>query len=252
VLVGLEGSGLSDREFLVDVSDLGRLRLSRDDNSLQVGGLLLRQGAQTMALATFLGAPYLVVTTTTARRALRSPEGQAAFLAVDFPAGAPADLADRLSEIASHYPELDAFSGPQFEASSSRYWQAKTGAGAAILLAAMLAAMLMLLLLVNAVARFVQRRQADILSLIGHGASNRDVLVLLMAMTGVLVCGSLIAVVILAPVITSLAHPWLPWVSFKTVDFLFALALCGIAFGVATLAAVADLKRFPPDAIFRS
>jgi hypothetical protein len=252
VLVGLEGSGLSDREFLVDVSDLGRLRLANEDNALQVGGLLLRQSAQTTALATFLGAPYLVVTTTTARQALRWPEGQVAFLAVDFPAGAPANLANRLQAIARHYSELAAFSGPQFEASSSRYWQAKTGAGAAILLAAMLAALLMLLLLVNAVARFVQRRQADILSLIGHGASNRDVMALLMAMAGVMVCGSLIAVVLAAPVITSLAHPWLPWVAFKTVDFLFALALCGVAFGVATLAAVADLKRFPPDAIFRS
>ena len=252
VLVGLEGSGLSERNFMADVSDRGRLRLDGVDPALQVGGLLLNQGAQTTALATFLGAPYLVVPATTARRALGWPDGVVSFLTVDFPGGVPADLDAQLAALARHYPELAAFTGAAFEASSSRYWQAKTGAGAAILLAALLAALLMVLLLVNAVARFVQRRQADILSLIGHGACGSDVLALLMAMAGVLVAGSLVVVVVAAPIITLVAHPFLPWMAFKPVDLVFAGLLGALAFAVATLAARADLKRIPADAIFRS
>ena len=169
-----------------------------------------------------------------------------------FPGGVPADLPARLAALTRHYPELAGFTGAGFEASSSQYWQAKTGAGAAILLAALLAALLMLLLLVNAVARFVQRRQADILSLIGHGASDGTVLALLVAMAAVLVLGSLIAVALAAPLITAAAHPFLPWVAFKPIDALFALGLGGLALAVATLSARADLKRIPADAIFRS
>ncbi len=252
VIVGLAGTGLAERQFLVDASDTARLRLSPGDAALQVNGVLLHRAATTRALATFLGAPYLVVSDATARRALGWPEGRVAFLAVRFPAGVPADLEARLAALARHYPELAGFTGAGFEASSSQYWQAKTGAGAAILLAAMLAALLMLLLLVNAVARFVQRRQADLLSLIGHGASEGVVLALLVAMAGVLVAGSLIVVALAAPVITLIAHPFLPWVSFKPVDALFAVALGALALAVATLAARADLKRIPADAIFRS
>jgi hypothetical protein len=252
VLIGMEGTGLAERQFMADRSDRRRLRLDAGTPALQVGGVLLFERAQTAALATFLGAPYVVVPVETARRALGWPATTVAFLTVDFPGGVPADLEQRLAALARHYPELAGFTGRQFEASSSQYWQAKTGAGAAILLAALLAALLMLLLLVNAVARFVQRRQADILSLIGHGASESDVLLLLMSMAGVLVIGSLLAVVLAAPLITLAADPWLPWVAFKPVDALFAVLLGALAFAVATLAARADLKRFPADAIFRS
>lgn len=252
VVVGLARTGLAERQFMVDASDERRLRLDGGESGLQVNGLLLHRAATTRALATFLGAPYLVVSDSTARRALGWPEGQVAFLAVRFPGGVPADLDARLAALARHYPELAGFTGAGFEASSSQYWQAKTGAGAAILLAALLAALLMLLLLVNAVARFVQRRQADILSLIGHGAGDGTVLALLVAMAAVLVLGSLIAVALAAPLITAVVHPFLPWVAFKLVDALFALGLGGLALAVATLSARADLKRIPADAIFRS
>lgn len=252
VVVGLAETGLAERQFMVDESDAARLRLTATDNALQVNGVLLHRAATTRALATFLGAPYVVVPEATARRALGWPEGQVAFLAVRFPDGVPPDLDARLAALARHYPELAAFSGAGFAASSSHYWQAKTGAGAAILLAAVLAALLMLLLLVNAVARFVQRRQADILSLIGHGASEAMVLSLLVAIAAVLVGGSLAVVALVAPVITLVAHPLLPWVGFKAVDAVFALGLGALALLVATLAARADLKRIPAHVIFRS
>lgn len=252
VVVGLEATGLPERGFVADASDKARLRLADAPGPLAVGGTVMQLAAQTDRLATFLGAPYLVMPASTARRALAAPEGQVAFLAVDFPAGVPADLPARLALLAARYPELATFTGAAFEDSSSGYWQRKTGAGAAIFLAAMLAALLMILLLVNAVARFVQRRQADILSMIGHGAGPGEVLALLLAMAGVLVAGSLAVVAVAAPVMTGIAAPWLPWVHFKPVDLGFALGLSLLAFAVATLAARADIKRFPPHAIFRS
>jgi hypothetical protein len=252
LLVGLEGTGLAERQVMIDASDRARLRLAHADAVGAIGGITVQPAAETRALASFLGAPYLIAPAATARRALGWPEGKVAYLAIDFPDGAPADLDDRLARIAARYPEISALSGADFTASSSRYWQAKTGAGAAILLAALLAALLMLMLLINAVGRFVQRRQADILSLIGHGADGRHVLALLLAIAAVLVLGSLAVVALVTPLVTLVSHPLLPWVAFKPVDLGFAAGLSLIAFAAATLAARADLKRFPPDAIFRS
>jgi len=252
VVVGLEGTGLAERQVMIDASDRARLRMAAAGDVGAMGGITVQASSETRALATFLGAPYMIAPAATARRALGWPEGRVAFLAIDFPGGAPADLDDRLARLEAHYPEITARSGADFTASSSRYWQGKTGAGAAILLAALLAALLMLMLLVNAVGRFVQRRQADILSLIGHGADGRDVLALILAIAAVLVLGSLAVVAIATPIVTAIADPWLPWVAFKSVDLAFAAGLCLLAFVAATLAARADLKRFPPDAIFRS
>ncbi|WP_310497612.1 hypothetical protein [Sandarakinorhabdus sp.] len=251
MVIGLEGTNMGPRGFLADASDLARLNLAGPATA-SIGGITMTMAGTTDRLATFLGAPYVVLPADTARRALGWPPGQIAYLAIDFPGGVPADLDARLAGLAAHYPEISAYTGAGFEARSSLYWQAKTGAGAAILLAAVLAALLDLLLLVNACARFVQRRQADILSLIGHGAGAEHVLALIVAMAGVLVLGSLLAVLLAAPLITMVARPLLPWVTFKSADLVFALGLSLVAFIVAALAARADIQRFPPDAMFRN
>ena len=173
-------------------------------------------------------------------------------LAVHFPDGVPRDLKDRLKRIEARFPELGARTGAQFEASSSAYWQNKTGAGAAILLAAALASLLMGLLLINSVGRFVQRRQSDIISMLGHGASPSQIRAVLLAMAGFLVAAALGAALLMVPLMIRIAHPLLPWVHFSFADLVFVIVVSALCLIASVIAASRELGRFPADAIFRS
>ena len=251
-LIGVDGSGLTPREFRADRSDLRRLDLKRDQTGASIGGRSVELEGVTTALATFLGAPYAVMDYSSAHEILNYPTDNAAMLAVYFPDGVPHDLRDRLKRIEARYPELGAVTGSAFETSSSAYWQNKTGAGAAILLAATLAALLMGLLLVNSVGRFVQRRQSDIISMLGHGASPSQIRAVLIAMAGFLVAASLGVSLLLVPLFVQVAHPMLPWVHFSLADLAFAVIVSLLCLVASVIAASRELGRFPPDAIFRS
>ena len=251
-LIGSDSAALAPREFRAEQSDLKRLQLEDDKLDASIGGTSVILAATTDRLATFLGAPYVEMSYETAHAILGYPPETAAYLAVRFPDGAPADLAARLARIEVQFPELSARTGSQFEENSSSYWQNKTGAGAAILLAAVLASLLMVLLLVNSVGRFVQRRQSDIISMLGHGASPQQIRNLLLAMAGFLIASSLVLTVLLVPVIVSCAHPLLPWVNFKRVDLMFAVLIATLCLVSSLIVATRELERFPADAIFRS
>ncbi|MBC7520054.1 MAG: hypothetical protein H7268_03010 [Sandarakinorhabdus sp.] len=251
-LIGSDTAGLGPQQFRADVSDLQRLQLSRPDQEASIGGVAVQSSAAGNGLATFLGAPYVVMAYDTAHAILHYPAETAAFLTVRFPAGAPVDLARRLARIEARFPELSARTAADFEARSSAYWQNKTGAGLAILLAAVLASLLMVLLLVNSVGRFVQRRQSDIVSMLGHGASAGQIQALLLAMAGSLIAASLALTLICVPIVVAIASPWLPWVTVKAMDVGFAVAIAALCLVASLVSARRELKRFPADAIFRS
>ena len=251
-LIGVDDSGLTPREFRADRSDLRRLDLKQGQTGASIGGISVELAGVTQALATFLGAPYAVMDYEAAHGILGYPTDNAAMLAVHFPDGAPRDLKDRLKRIEARFPELGARTGAQFESSSSAYWQNKTGAGAAILLAAALASLLMGLLLVNSVGRFVQRRQSDIISMLGHGASPSQIRAVLLAMAGFLVAAALGAALLMVPLMIRIAHPLLPWVHFSFADLVFVIVVSALCLIASVIAASRELGRFPADAIFRS
>ncbi|MGL4543711.1 MAG: hypothetical protein ACRCUI_14500, partial [Polymorphobacter sp.] len=251
-LIGIDDAALTPHEFRADRSDLRRLDLRAGQTGASIGGVSVELAGVTTALATFLGAPYAVMDYSAAHRILGYPTDNAAMLAVYFPNGAPADLRDRLARIATRFPELGAMTGAEFEASSSAYWQNKTGAGAAILLAAALASLLMGLLLVNSVGRFVQRRQSDIISMLGHGATLTQVRAVLMAMAGFLVAASLGVALLMVPLMVLIAHPLLPWVHFSFADLVFVIVVSLLCLIASVVASSRELRRFPADAIFRS
>jgi hypothetical protein len=251
-LIGVEETGLAPRRFVADRSDLGRLDIARSESESSVGALTMVSAQPTDGLATFLGAPYVVTGLDDARAALAAPIDQVAFLAIDFPRGRPSDLDARLRRLKARYPELDVRTDAAFQADSSRYWQAKTGAGAAILLAAILASLLMILLMLTSIGRFIQRRSQDFVSLIGHGASDRQLAMLVAAVAAVLTGGAGLVALVAVPLARAAAAPMLPWVTLKPIDVVFALALVAISFGMAVFAAIRALRRFPPHVIFRS
>lgn len=251
-LIGVDRSNADPRSFEVDPSDTRRLDVAYVGAEASIGGRTMTYAGPTHGLATFLGAPYAVSGFEEARAVLGMAPGAAAFLAVDFPHGAPTDLVARLAHIEQRFPELSARSSEQFLSDSSTYWQAKTGAGAAILLAAMLASVLMVILLLNGVGRFMQRRNADFISMIGHGASDAQMAAVLIGVAGMLIAGALAMAAFLVPAMNLIVRPFLPWVTLKLVDAAFALAVAGLCLVLAILSARRELKRFPPDAIFRS
>jgi hypothetical protein len=251
-LIGVEAAGLAPRRFLVDQSDMARLDIAPSASESSIGAITMLPERATQGLATFLGAPYIVADLDDARAALGAPIDQVAFLAVNFPGGPPADLDRRLRRLKARYPELDFRTDAAFQAESSRYWQAKTGAGAAILLAAVLASLLMILLMLSSIGRFVQRRSQDLVSLIGHGASDRQLAMLVAAVAAVLTAGAGLVAMVVVPIARAVAAPLLPWVMLKPVDVAFATTLASISFALAVLASTRALKRFPPHVIFRS
>ena len=251
-LIGIDGMRGHPSGFVVDRSDRARLHLVAAGEQAAIGDVTATFLGATGGLASFLGAPYAVTNFDAARTMLRVPAGQTAFLALDFPEGVPADLGARLARIEYRFPELSARTTAQFLSDSAGYWQAKTGAGAAILLAAVLASILMAILLLNSIGRFVQRRTSDFISMIGHGASDGQMAAILIGVAAMLIIGALGVAAILVPAMQWLVRPILPWVTLKAVDAGFALAVGTACFGLAIVGARHELKRFPPDSMFRS
>jgi putative ABC transport system permease protein len=244
---------LADTEFIADRSDLARLDLASGAGQLAtLGGETMQLAGATERLPTFLGAPYVVTSFEQARRLLRMDPGSAAYLVFDGDTANPAALAGQLRAAQAQYPELTLRTQQQFAASSSRYWQFKTGAGAAILLAAVLASLLMMILLANGVLRFLQRYAQDLLSMLGHGAGQREVWLVAAGIAVVVAALTLGAMLVLTPVMIAAAQPLLPWVAFVPGDTLVPAAAMLIALLGAIVSAGSAVRQFGPEAVFRT
>ena len=250
---GRDGAPLADSAFLADRSDLARLDLTSGTGQLAtLGAETMQLGGTTDRLPTFLGAPYVVTGFDRARSLLRMDPGSAAFLVFDTPGSDPAALTGALSAAQTQFPELTLRSQAAFAQSSSRYWQLKTGAGAAILLAAVLASLLMMILLANGVLRFLQRYAQDLLSMLGHGAGQREVWLVAAGIAVVVAVLTLAAMLVLTPVMILAAQPLLPWVSFVAADTLPPAIAMVIALIAAIASAGSAVRQYGPEAVFRT
>jgi len=237
---------------MADASDITRLDLAGPDTTATVGDTTLHLDRTVGFLKTFLGAPYVVTDFATARHLLAIGSTQTSFIIVDLPNGLPADFEQRRTEAERAFPEVEMLTADEFAEKSSRYWQAKTGAGAAILLAAILAGLLMVVLLINGTLRFLQRYQEDLLSLIGHGGKMSDIRQILFLVAGLVSGTSLALATLLTPLMAIVAYPILPWVTFRLQDMWAPALLALIGVLAATLAADRALAAFPADAVFRN
>lgn len=250
-IIAADDTGLAPRHFLSDRSDRVRLGLGHG-SEVSLGGLSFYQDAEVNSLSTFLGAPYVVTSFDEGAQAIGLPTGQLSFLLIDFPSGAPADLSARLARLEQHWPELSARTGADFASSSSFYWQVKTGAGAAILLAAILAALLMALLLTGGTARFLQRRQADLVSLVGHSAGPETLVGLVVGVAALIGLGALALALLFVPAAVALGDSYLPWVVAGAGDALFACIMTLLCTLFASAAGVRNVLKVSPDVIFRA
>lgn len=247
------GRAVTDKSFIADRSDLARLDLDGAAGELAtLGGETMTLAGTTSRLPTFLGAPYVVTGFDQARAILRMDPGSAAFLVFDNPALDRAALGEALGAAQARYPELTLRSTAAFAGSSSTYWQRKTGAGSAILLAALLAGLLMMILLANGVSRFLQRYAQDLLSMLGHGAGQREVWLVAGGIAVVVAAATLLAMMVFTPLMIAAARPLLPWVFFVPADALVPALAVLLSLGVAIVSAGGAVRQFGPEAVFRT
>lgn len=254
-IVGIDDSGLPDTGFAVDRSDLSRLDLPDQTgvfSEASIAGTTLHMAKVVDNLPTFLGAPYVLVPFEQGRRMLRMDPNSTSFVIGNYGSEMPVDFAAVQAQAETLFPDVSLVSGADFEQSSSLYWQRKTGAGAAILLAAVLAALLMVILLANGISRFIQRYHNDLLSLLGHGASEREVGTIIMMVAVLIAVVTGIAAVAVTPLAILSTNFMLPWVSFRLSDMLVPLAAIGGALGFAIISARRALSAYGPETVFRS
>lgn len=255
-VVGIEHHGIGPNSFIANDSDLARLGLGdpATHSEATIGTLTLTMSGTVDDLSTYLGAPYVLVDFETARRILGMDPASTAFLAGSFDRQrpSPAAFAQAATDAGLRFPDIAVVTGEGFVESSIDYWQGKTGAGLAIGLAAVLALLLMMILLANGVLRFVQRYYADLLSLLGHGASQREIGAIVAVTTGVIAAGTLAGSVAVTPLLVFAFRPVLPWTTFGAGDLLAPVLGVSVAAMVAMLAARGAIAAFAPDAVFRS
>ena len=254
-VVGVDGTGLPDNGFAADRSDLARLDLSAlgasppQFGSISETTLHLAQTVNT--LPTFLGAPYVIVPFERGRELLGMDPTSTSFLIGDVPGGGP-DLIAARKLTARNFPDVSMLSATDFADSSARYWQRKTGAGMAILLAAVLAGLLMAILLSNGVLRFIQRYHHDLISLLGHGANQRDITLIVGSIAVLIALFTMAAALLITPVMIALFRPLLPWVSFHASDAVVPLLAVLASLLIALGAARRAIAAYGPDIVFRS
>jgi hypothetical protein len=226
--------------------------LARAQIEASIGETTLQFSHSVDNLPTFLGAPYVLVSFDGGRQLLRMDPSSTSFITGTVDGDAKPDFDALGFEASRKFPDVMLVSGTTFEQSSLRYWQAKTGAGAAILLAAVLSALLMVILLANGIGRFIQRYHQDLLSLLGHGASEREISMIVVVVALLIATVTLIAAMLLTPLVIALARPLLPWVFFRPSDTGLPILAIGAALLVAVLSSRRGIAAFGPEAVFRS
>lgn len=252
-LIGIDDLAVPPTGFVADTSDLARLDLSGAQATrppqASIGDVTVDFAGTRDDIATFLGAPYIFTRIETARQILRADPTAVSYLAIDMPLGASA--AD-LGAIARQFPEISVWPAGAFGYSSAYYWEAKTGAGLAILLASALAGILMVFLLVNGMMRFIQQHRGDLLSLVGHGAGGGEILAIVAFVTGAIILIYLCISTIATPVMIAMLHGLLPWAHFHLADLLVPIIGGLAAFIAAMVWARREIVHYRPEAIFRS
>lgn len=258
-LVGIEGLqvdgiAVSASGFVANRSDLARLDLAHggDAPEATIGNATLTMVGTVDTLSTYLGAPYVLTDFETAREILGMDPASTSFLAGHSGLGNDRAVADAIAGLDQVNSEIRVRTRDDFSESSASYWMRKTGAGLAIGLAAFLASLLTIILLSNGVLRFIQRYFTDLVSLLGHGATQRDIATIVAGIAVAVALATLAGAIVITPLMVLAFQPLLPWVSFAAADLMAPLTSITLALGIAMLSARGTLASFAPDAVFRT
>ncbi|MEQ1510405.1 MAG: hypothetical protein ABL909_08420 [Sphingopyxis sp.] len=254
-VVGIDDVAMMPDTFLIDESDAARLDLSDGATpgltQATIGQASMTFAGKTDRIATFLGAPYVVMPIESAHTALGMDSSSTSFLVGNFPSPMH-NLPAIKAAIGREQPDIALHSTQDFITSSARYWQQKTGAGMAILLAAVLALLLMGLLMANGIQRFVARFADDLRSLIGHGAGTRELTMIVALVSLIILVTTWVAALAITPLLVTAVQPLLPWVNYAITDSWVPSTAMVTAAIASQFLARRDVLSISPETIFRS
>ena len=104
----------------------------------------------------------------------------------------------------------------------------------------------------NGVLRFIQRYHQDFVSLLGHGADQRDITLIVAGIASLIATVTMVSALVVTPVMIVAFRGLLPWTTFNMVDALVPLAAVVVSLAVALIAARRSITAFGPEAVFRS
>ena len=110
----------------------------------------------------------------------------------------------------------------------------------------------MAILLSNGVLRFIQRYHHDLVSLLGHGASQREITAIVAVVASLVAMVTSTVALLATPLLILVFRPLLPWVSFHASDAVIPLLAVLGALLIALVAARRAIAAFGPDVVFRS
>lgn len=251
-LVGVDGLGLPPASFTADADELAHLDLARDDDRAEIAGQSQAFVATDIRLSSFLGTPYTLMNGADAANALRMAPDKVSFVVFDLPDANRSRLRAALGDARAANPHLMIMSESGFVFSTGFYWLIRTGGGAAILMACVLASVLMVVFLVNGVARFVQRRHGDLMTILGLGGSKADINRVLLLVALLFSFGGTAFALLAAPLLRLLTHALVPWVTIGPAVWLFALAMAVMCGLLGARAAAFEVNKLPLADIFRT
>ena len=251
MLIGFDSAPIPTGAFMIDESDIELLELSASRDA-EIGRQSMTYAATTDRLKTFLGSPYAISSFRNAATTLPLPRDLITFLAIELPA-AQSDAAQALKTCVQSAlgDAATVRTRAEFERSSALYWLMKTGAGAAILIASILAAILTLVILINGISRLAQRHFMSLISMIGHGADERDLSAVMGLLTAALVGLTLLTTLVCLPILDGATNFLVPWVDLKATDLIYCFALLGIAALSGLLVAHRQIQQIESSALFR-
>ncbi|OYY73137.1 hypothetical protein [Sphingomonas sp. 28-63-12] len=178
-----------------------------------------------------------------------APLGQARDLAVAAPREAIALLvSDEVADLRPGQLPVPSRQAPASVPGSARW--SVSGADIAIALGSCLAGVLMAVLIANGILRFLQRYRQDLIALIGHGAQQRDIALIVCGIAYMIVLVTMAAALLLTPILVGLVQPLLPWAQFHWADSAVPLAIMDASLVAALVYVRRTIRGFGPELMF--
>jgi putative ABC transport system permease protein len=244
------GSGISDGGLLVDETDAENLEFSLAPSHVQIGGKRGHLFGVVSGFSSFLGPPIVLARYHDARRYLRYGASDVSVVLVRTASNYdPARVRDELQK---RFADMDVWTTSEFSTRSRIFWLLKTGAGAALSLAAILGFSIGLVLVAQTMYALTTENIEEFATLRAIGASNTDIRSIVLMQS--LISGTIGCVMGLAAVgpFVALARSNISWVLVPAWIYVLIPIVIFFLCLLATNIAVRPALTIDPARVFRA
>jgi putative ABC transport system permease protein len=243
-------AGISDSGLMIDETDVRTLDYQNGVEHVQLSGRRGYLFGTTAGFSTFLGLPLVMGSYADVRRYLRYDRTEVGMVLVRVSRGIDSEVVrDRLRQ---RFEDLDVWTTAEFSSRSRAYWLIKTGAGAALSVAAILGFAVGLVMVAQTMYALTAENIEEFATLRTFGASDADIRSIVMTQS--LICGLIggsAGLVVVKPfaglVRTSITWIFVPGWMYVLIPALVLLLCIG-----AALIAVRPALSIDPARVFRA